>query len=63
MHSSIVSPVIVGAQLSNTLCDVLISAIMLGEKISYKKWSLVFCSFCWNRNNMVMTLELKGDNF
>ena len=43
-HSSIISPVIVGSQLAIPF-GVLLSGLMLGEKISQKKWVLVFCSF------------------
>ena len=43
-HSSIISPVIVGSQLSIPF-GVLLSGLRLGEKISQKKWVLVFCAF------------------
>ena len=43
-HSSIISPVIVGSQLAIPF-GVLLSALMLGESISFKKWMLIFCSF------------------
>jgi O-acetylserine/cysteine efflux transporter len=43
-HSSIISPVIVGSQLAIPF-GVLLSGLMLGEKISQKKWVLVFCAF------------------
>ena len=43
-HSSIISPVIVGSQLAIPF-GVLLSSLMLGEKISQKKWVLVFCAF------------------
>ena len=43
-HSSIISPVIVGSQLAIPF-GVLLSGIMLGENISFKKWGLIFCSF------------------
>ena len=43
-HSSIISPVIVGSQLAIPF-GVLLSSLMLDEKISQKKWVLVFCAF------------------
>ena len=43
-YSSIISPVIVGSQLAIPF-GVLLSAIMIGENISLKKWILIFCSF------------------
>ena len=43
-HSSIISPVIVGSQLAIPF-GVLLSAVMLGENISFKKWILIFCAF------------------
>jgi O-acetylserine/cysteine efflux transporter len=43
-HSSIISPVIVGSQLARPF-GVLLSALILGENISFKKWILIFCSF------------------
>ena len=43
-HSSIISPVIVGSQLAIPF-GVLLSGLMLGEKISQKKWVFVFCAF------------------
>ena len=43
-HSSIISPVIVGSQLAIPF-GVLLSALMLGESIGFKKWMLIFCSF------------------
>ena len=43
-HSSIISPVIVGSQLAIPF-GVLLSGLMLGEKMSQKKWVLVFCAF------------------
>ena len=43
-HSSIISPVIVGSQLAIPF-GVLLSGLMLGEKISQKEWVLVFCAF------------------
>ena len=43
-HSSIISPVIIGSQLAIPF-GVLLSGLMLGEKISQKKWVLVFCAF------------------
>ena len=43
-HSSIISPVIVGSQLAIPF-GVLLSGIMLGENISFKKWGLIFCTF------------------
>jgi O-acetylserine/cysteine efflux transporter len=43
-HSSIISPVIVGSQLAIPF-GVLLSGIMLGENISFKKWGLIFCAF------------------
>ena len=43
-HSSIISPVIVGSQLAIPF-GVLLSALMLGESIGFKKWILIFCSF------------------
>ena len=43
-HSSIISPVIVGSQLAIPF-GVLLSGLMLGEKIHQKKWVLVFCAF------------------
>jgi O-acetylserine/cysteine efflux transporter len=44
LEATIVSPIIIGAQLSIPFA-ILISSIFLGEKISYKKWSLVFLAF------------------
>ena len=43
-YSSIISPVIVGSQLAIPF-GVLLSALMIGENISLKKWILIFCSF------------------
>jgi O-acetylserine/cysteine efflux transporter len=43
-HSSIISPVIVGSQLAIPF-GVLLSALILKENISLKKWILIFCSF------------------
>ena len=43
-EATIVSPIIIGAQLSIPFA-ILISSLFLGEKISYKKWSLVFLAF------------------
>ena len=43
-HSSIISPVIIGSQLAIPF-GVLLSALILGENISFKKWTLIFCSF------------------
>ena len=43
-HSSIISPVIVGSQLAIPF-GVLLSALILKENISFKKWILIFCSF------------------
>jgi O-acetylserine/cysteine efflux transporter len=43
-HSSFISPVIVGSQLAIPF-GVLLSALILGENISFKKWILIFCSF------------------
>ncbi len=43
-EATIVSPIIIGAQLSIPFA-ILISSFFLGEKISYKKWSLVFFAF------------------
>ena len=43
-YSSIISPVIVGSQLAIPF-GVLLSALMIGENISSKKWILIFCSF------------------
>ena len=43
-YSSIISPVIVGSQLAIQF-GVLLSALMIGENISLKKWILIFCSF------------------
>ena len=43
-HSSIISPVIVGSQLAIPF-GVLLSSLILGENISFKKWILIFCSF------------------
>ncbi|MDC0125316.1 DMT family transporter [Candidatus Pelagibacter sp.] len=44
LEATIVSPIIIGAQLSIPFA-ILISSFFLGEKISYKKWSLVFFAF------------------
>ena len=44
LEATIVSPIIIGAQLSIPFA-ILISSFFLGEKISYKKWSLVFLAF------------------
>ena len=43
-HSSIISPIIVGSQLAIPF-GVLLSSLILGENISFKKWILIFCSF------------------
>jgi len=43
-YSSIISPVIVGSQLAIPF-GVLLSALMIGENISLKKWILIFCAF------------------
>ena len=43
-HSKIISPVIVGSQLAIPF-GILVSAIMLGENISPKKWMLIFSAF------------------
>ena len=43
-EATIVSPIIIGAQLSIPFA-ILISSIFLGEKISLQKWSLVFLAF------------------
>jgi O-acetylserine/cysteine efflux transporter len=43
-YSSIISPVIVGSQLAIPF-GVLLSAFMIGENISLKKWILIFCAF------------------
>ena len=43
-YSSIISPVIVGSQLAIPF-GVLLSALIIGENISLKKWILIFCSF------------------
>ncbi|WP_435163443.1 DMT family transporter [Candidatus Pelagibacter bacterium nBUS_25] len=43
-YSSIISPVIVGSQLAIPF-GILLSAVMLGENISSKKWILIFCAF------------------
>ncbi|MDB9937087.1 DMT family transporter [Candidatus Pelagibacter sp.] len=43
-YSSIISPVIVGSQLAIPF-GVLLSSLILGENISFKKWILIFCSF------------------
>ena len=43
-HSSIISPIIVGSQLAIPFA-ILISAIVLNENISSKKWILIFTSF------------------
>lgn len=43
-YSSIISPVIVGSQLAIPF-GVMLSALMIGENISLKKWILIFCSF------------------
>jgi O-acetylserine/cysteine efflux transporter len=43
-HSSIISPVIVGSQLAIPF-GILASGIMINEKISSKKWILIFTSF------------------
>ena len=43
-HSTIISPVIVGSQLAIPF-GVLLSALILRENISFKKWILIFCSF------------------
>jgi O-acetylserine/cysteine efflux transporter len=43
-YSSIISPVIVGSQLAIPF-GVMLSALMIGENISLKKWFLIFCAF------------------
>ena len=43
-YSSIISPVIVGSQLAIPF-GVLLSALMIGENITLKKWILIFCAF------------------
>jgi len=43
-YSTIISPVIVGSQLAIPF-GVLLSALILRENISFKKWILIFCSF------------------
>ena len=43
-HSSIISPIIIGAQLAIPF-GILASAIMLGENISSNKWLLIFAAF------------------
>ncbi len=43
-HSSIISPIIIGAQLAIPF-GILASAIMLGENISSNKWLLIFTAF------------------
>ena len=43
-HSSTISPIIVGSQLAIPF-GVLLSSLILGENISFKKWILIFCSF------------------
>tara|TARA_Y100000590_G_scaffold346053_1_gene396130 strand:+ start:1563 stop:2384 length:822 start_codon:yes stop_codon:yes gene_type:complete len=42
--SSILSPIVIGAQLSVPLA-IIFSSIFIGESISYKKWILIFTSF------------------
>tara|TARA_B100000767_G_scaffold224125_1_gene213158 strand:- start:33 stop:854 length:822 start_codon:yes stop_codon:yes gene_type:complete len=43
--TSIVSPIIIGAQLTVPV-GIILSSIFLNEKISYKKWFFVLTSFC-----------------
>jgi O-acetylserine/cysteine efflux transporter len=43
-YSSIISPVIVGSQLAIPF-GVMLSALMIGENISLKKWFFIFCAF------------------
>tara|TARA_B100000029_G_scaffold475708_1_gene519221 strand:+ start:83 stop:904 length:822 start_codon:yes stop_codon:yes gene_type:complete len=42
--SSILSPIVIGAQLSIPLA-IIVSSIFIGESISYKKWILIIMSF------------------
>jgi O-acetylserine/cysteine efflux transporter len=42
--SSILSPIVIGAQLSIPLA-IVVSSIFIGESISYKKWILIIMSF------------------
>ena len=42
--SSIISPIVIGAQLSIPL-GIIVSSIFIGESISYKKWMLIIVSF------------------
>ena len=42
--SSILSPIVIGAQLSVPLA-IILSSVFIGESISYKKWILIFTSF------------------
>ena len=42
--SSIISPIVIGAQLSIPLA-IIVSSIFIGESISYKKWILIITSF------------------
>ena len=41
--SSIMSPLVIGAQLSIPIA-IILSSIFIGESISYKKWILIFTS-------------------
>ena len=50
-HSSIISPVIVGSQLAIPF-GVLLSALMLGESIGFKKMDINFLFIFWNSNNI-----------
>ena len=42
--SSILSPIVIGAQLSVPLA-IILSSLFIGESITYKKWILIFTSF------------------
>tara|TARA_Y100000590_G_scaffold195123_1_gene221596 strand:- start:481 stop:1302 length:822 start_codon:yes stop_codon:yes gene_type:complete len=42
--SNILSPIVIGAQLSVPLA-IILSSVFIGESISYKKWILIFTSF------------------
>ena len=42
--SNILSPIVIGAQLSIPIA-IIISSIFIGENISGKKWILIFTSF------------------
>ena len=59
-HSSFISPIIIGAQLAVPFA-VLLSAKMIGESISPKKWMYVILAFVGIQQLTILTLSVNAN--